>query len=217
MFRERRPWRRRRRFGYGLREELTERSGHQGIGAMESDKEKWPADQERTYARLLIALRADSLMERQEAVKSLARLGGRAVEPLLSTLANDHELVAADAAEALAAIGDAHVVAPLIDYCLRYQPRGGYRNDPHAGFEEQRRVIDRVRPLGALVERVKSTIEAEDLRRLACLEDQEFCLHVDYDTPGYGNGSDDFVVKLDFAGVRGLAAAEQRRRGAGVG
>jgi hypothetical protein len=184
---------------------------------MESEKEKWPADQERIYARLLVALRADSLIERQEAVKSLATLGRRAVEPLLTTLANDHELVAADAADALAAIGDAHIVAPLIDYCLRYKPTGGYRNDPHAGFEEQRRAIDWVGPLRVLVERVNSTIEPEDLRRLASLEDQEFYLHVDYDTPGYGNGSDDFVVKLDFARVRDLAAAEQRRRGKVVG
>jgi hypothetical protein len=198
-------------------DELAERTWDQGIAAMESEKETWPADQERPYARLLSALRANSLIERQDAVKSLARLGHSAVEPLLTTLANDHELVAEDAAEALAAIGDAHVVAPLIDYCLRYRPTGGYRNDPHAGFEEQRRATDWLRPLGVLVERVQSTIVPEDLRRLASLEDQEFLLHVDYDTPGYGNGSDEFVVKLNFAAVRNLAAAEQRRRGKVVG
>jgi hypothetical protein len=180
---------------------------------MESEKEKWPVDDERAYARLLVALRADSLFDRKEAVKALAQLGGRrAVEPLLTTLTNDHEFVASEAAEALAAIGDARTVAPLIDYCLRYKPEGGYRNDPHAPYEEQRRMRDWIRPLAVLVERVVGGIVPEDLRRLASLDDQEFYLHVDYDTPGYGTGSDDFVVKLDFSRVRELAATEQRRR-----
>jgi hypothetical protein len=180
---------------------------------MGSEKEKSPVDEERAYARLSAALRADSLFDRQEAVKALAQLGGRrAVEPLLSTLANDHELVASEAAAALAAIGDARTVAPLIDYCLRYKPEGSYRNNPQAPYEEQRRGRDWIRPLAVLVERVVGGIVPEDLNRLAGLGDQEFHLHVDYDTPGYGTGSDDFVVKLDFSRVRDLAATEQRRR-----
>jgi hypothetical protein len=180
---------------------------------MGREQEKWPVDEERTYARLLVALRADSLFDRQEAVKALAQLGGRkAVEPLLTTLTNDHELVALEAAATLSAIGDARTVAALIDYCLRYKPEGGYRNNPQAPYEEQRRVRNCVRPLTVLVERVVAGIVPEDLRRLASLDDQEFYLHVDYDTPGYGTGSDDFVVKLDFSRVRELAATEQRRR-----
>jgi hypothetical protein len=180
---------------------------------MGREQEKWPVDEERTYARLLVALRADSLFDRQKAVKALAQLGGRrAVEPLLITLANDHEFVTSEAAEALSAIGDARTVAPLIDYCLRYKPEGSYRNNPNAPYEEQRRVRDWVRPLAVLVERVVGGIVPEDLSRLASLDDREFYLHVDYDTPGYGTGSDDFVVKLDFSPVRELAATEQRRR-----
>jgi HEAT repeats len=111
-----------------------------GAQAMGSEKEKGPVDEERAYARLSAALRADSLFDRQEAVKALAQLGGRrAVEPLLTALANDHELVASVAAEALAAIGDARTVAALIDHCLRYKPEGSYRNNPQAPYEEQRR------------------------------------------------------------------------------
>jgi HEAT repeat protein len=163
---------------------------------------------------LLELLNTGDAYERREAVTVLARIGDRrTIEPLVTAVRDTDDRVIEAAAAALAAIGDARAVDPLIDYCARYTPEGRYLNDPLAPNGERDRAARWIRPLAALVERETVNIAAKDLRRLAELEDRVFHLRVDYDTPGYGYGADNFSVVLDYSPVRDLAAKELRRRG----
>ena len=160
------------------------------------------------------ALNSGDAYERRQAVAALAKMGDRrANEPLLIAVRDTDEDVSEAAAAALAAIGDGRAVGPLIDYCARYTPTGRYFNDPLAPDGERYRAKEWVRPLVVLVEREAANIAATDLRRLAGLENQVFHLRVDYDSPAYGDGADNFSVVLDYAPVRDLATKEFRRRG----
>jgi HEAT repeat protein len=161
---------------------------------------------------LLESLQNRDLAVRQQAVKAIELIGEQHVVELLIPALKD-EGVAEAAALVLGKRGDSRVVKPLIEHCVRYSPEGGYRNDPTATIFEQKRADKWVHPLEALVKRLAADLAPEVLRQLAGLNDKTYHLRVDYDTPGYGNGADDFVVTLDFTRVRDSAAKELHRRG----
>jgi len=151
---------------------------------------------------------------RLQAVKAIDQIGEPlASEPLILALNDEDEGVTAAAARVLARIGDARAVRPLIEHCLRYSPKGDYWNDPNAPYTERRDANDWVKPLEVLIKRLAVDIAPEDLHRMADLSEKTYHLRVNYDTPGYGDGADDFVVILDFSRVRNLATKELNRRG----
>src|ERR1019366_489294 len=153
---------------------------------------------------------------RLQAVKAIDQIGEPlASEFLILALNDEDEHVVVAAAEVLAKIGDARAVRPLIEHSLRYSPKGHYWNDPNAPYSEQRRAADWVKPLEALVNRSAVDIAPEDLHRLVDLSEKTYYPSVNYDTPGYGVGADDFVVQLNFSKVRNLATKELSRRGSG--
>lgn len=149
---------------------------------------------------------------RTSAVRALCMIGTQnVVGPLVQALI--YENVAGAAAVELGKIGDARAIQPLIAHSMRYSPEGGYRNDPGAPYREQTRAAQWVKPLEELVKRTASEIAPEELRDLAGLRDETYYLRVEYDTPGYGDGADDFTVKRDFSRVREFAVKELGRRG----
>lgn len=167
---------------------------------------------ERVYQPFLESLQNGDNAVKQQAVKALGLIGGRpAVEMLI--LALKDEDIAEAAAMVLGESGDARAIKPLIEHCLRYSPEGGYWNDPNAPFYEQGRATQWVNPLESLIKCSAVDITTEDLRQLTGLSDKTYHLRVDYDTPGYGDGADDFVVVLDFSRIRHLAAQELHHRG----
>jgi len=167
---------------------------------------------ERVRESLLESLQNGDGALRQQSVKALGLVGGQlAVELLIQSLKNED--VAEAAAMALCQIGDARAIKPLIEHCLRYSPKGSYWDDPGAPSYEQGRADQRVNPLEEFIERSAADIAPEDLRQMATLSDKVYDLRVDYDTPGYGDGADDFVVMLKFSQVRHLAVQELHRRG----
>jgi HEAT repeat protein len=162
---------------------------------------------------LLGTLKAGDYKSRLAAVTGLARFeASHALRPLVEALMDADQEVAAAAAEGLAQMGEAEAIGPLIDRCARYAPTGGYRNDPNAPYGEQARAHDWLKPLEALVKSAASEITTDDLHRLAGLQDITFNLRVDYDTPGYGDGADDFTVTLNYLQLRDLAKDILRRR-----
>ncbi len=167
---------------------------------------------ERVRKPLLESLQNGDSAVRQQVVHALGLIGKKlAVEPLILALRDED--VAGLAASVLSKIGDPRAIKPLIEHCLRYSPKGGYRNDPRAPGYEQDAATSWVSPLETLIERSAADIAPEVLRQLAGLSDKKYHLSVNYDTPGYGYGSDNFVVVLDFSQVRHLATQELRRRG----
>lgn len=167
---------------------------------------------ERVRQPLVESLRHGDVAVRQQAVKALGLIGERlAVEPLI--LALKDEGVAEAAAMMLGKVGTACAIKPLIDHCLSYSPVGDYWNNPGAPGSEQSRAAQWVSPLEALIKRSTADIAQEDLRQLVGLSDKAYHLRVNYDTPGYGDGADDFVVMLDFSRIRHVATKELRRRG----
>jgi len=149
-----------------------------------------------------------------QAVEAIGRLGEpSAVESLSLALSDENESVADAAAMVLGRIGDARAVKPLIDHCVRYRPTGGHRHDPHAPGREAARANAWVSPLEALRRRSATEIAPEDLRQLAGLSSETHHLRVEYDTPGYGDGADNFSVMLNLSQVRQLATRELGRRG----
>jgi hypothetical protein len=141
-----------------------------------------------------------------------ARVHLEGIERLILALKAKDERAAEQAAAVLGTSGHPKALKPLIDYCLLYSPLGGYRNDPGAPYGEQARIRARVGPLEELVKLSARQLAEEDLQTLHSLNDSSFFLRVDYDTPGYGSGADDFTVVLNFARIRDLAARESRRR-----
>lgn len=171
-------------------------------------------DWEAARPALLDAARLDNLFVARDAVATLVTVGGkRAVEPLLEALADPQEHVAEPAALALAQMGDIRAVGPLLAYSRRYQPIGGYKNDPNAPYGEKSRAEEATAPLVQLLERNISRVPPDVLETLARQEDRRFGLSVEYDTPAYGDGRDDFTVLQSFARVRQLAEGERHRRG----
>jgi HEAT repeat protein len=168
---------------------------------------------ERAHEPLLESLRNGDEYVRWRAVTALDLIGDRrAVEALIPALKDGDARVQEETAAVLAKIGDTRAVKPLIDYCLRYSPEGGYRNDPTAPSYEQDRATRWVSPLESLVRRSVTEISSADLQELLCLEDKKYHLRVEYDSPGYGDGADNFMVMLDFSKVRDMATMESRRR-----
>ncbi len=167
---------------------------------------------ERVRRPLLESLQNGDSAVRRQVVHALGLIGQKlAVEPLILALREAD--VAELAASALSEIGDARAIVPMIEHCLGYSPEGGYRNNPRAPFYEQDLATARVSPLEALVKSSAADIAPQVLRQLVGLSDRQYHLSVEYDTPGYGYGSDSFVVVLDFSKVRHLATKELRRRG----
>jgi HEAT repeat protein len=171
---------------------------------------------ERVREPLMESMRSPDESVRSQVVAALGRIDDRhALEPLIAALQDKDEYVAAAAAALLGKRGDVRACKPLIDYSLRYLPEGGYRNDPTAPGGEQGRADAWVGPLEELLKNAATKMTAEDLSALLSLEDKTYHLRVEYDTPGYGYGADDFVVGLEFSRVRKLAAKESRRRQGG--
>jgi HEAT repeat protein len=168
---------------------------------------------ERAHEPLLESLRNGDEDVRCQAVTALGLIGDRrAVEALIPALKDADARVQEETAAVLAKIGDTRAVRPLIDYCLRYSPEGGYRNDPTAPSYEQDRATRWMSPLEALISRSVTEISSADLQELLALEDKKYHLRVEYDSPGYGDGADDFMVMLDSSRVRDMATKESRRR-----
>lgn len=168
---------------------------------------------ERVRGPLEGALRSGEGEMRRQAVSALGLVGDPAALDLLTLALDDEdEAVAGGAAAVIGKAGGARAVKPLMAYCLRYRPVGGHRNDPTAAAGEFSRAEGWVAPLEELVKRAAADLSPEDLRALAALEDRRFSFRIDYDTPGYGDGADDYAVTLDFSRVRELAAKESRRR-----
>lgn len=168
---------------------------------------------DKTRLALQEALSAGDSDLRCNAVIALKQVGGcRATASLIGALADDDSRVAGTAASALAEVGDAHAVAPLIDYCLGFDPGSGYLNDPTRPTIVMQTADTLVGLLVALVQRQIGEISYEDLRKLAELRDRKFKMRVDYDSPAYGQGADDYVIALDFSRVRELAERERHRR-----
>lgn len=155
---------------------------------------------------LLKILKDGDQRSRRDAIAGLARFCAEgAQEPLIEALKDPDESVSIVAAETLARRGNAQAVGALADHCARYQPTGGYHNNPQAPGEERRRAAEWVKPLETLIQRVASKISAPNLRQLAAMQDKTFHLSVEYDISSYGYGSDDFTVILDLSRVRRLA------------
>jgi HEAT repeat protein len=154
---------------------------------------------------------------RLQAIKALGLIGGPfVVAPLIAALVDSDEDVATKAADALAAVGDARALVPVLEHCLRYRPTGGYRNNPSAPAYEQSRADQWLAPLETLARRSAAAMTLEDLQRLIALNDTTHRLSVEYDTPGYGDGADDFSVVVAFGRIRHLATTELGRRGMAV-
>jgi hypothetical protein len=171
-------------------------------------------DWDAARAALAEALRSCDGAVREKAVVSLAEIGGRrAFDPLVGVLADADDHVANTAALALARMDDVRAVVPLLEHSRRYAPTGGYRNNPRAPQGEQIRADRATEPLVQLLKRTIAQVAPDVLRTLARQEDRRFDLSVEYDTPGYGDGSDDFAIVQSFARVRGLANEECGRRG----
>jgi len=172
------------------------------------------SDWDQARAPLLKALRGADFLEARKLLVEIKRIGGRrAVAPLAEILALVEDDPGQEIANALADLGDARAVEPLMAFAARYRPQGGYRNDPRAPYGEKTRAAASVKPLARLVQTAAGAIDADLLRKLAALTDTTYDLEVEYNTPGYGDGSDAFSVAQSFADVRALAQAELRRRG----
>jgi HEAT repeat protein len=168
---------------------------------------------ERAHQPLSELLQNGDRDTRLQAVEAIDLIGEPlASEPLILALDNEDEGVVAAAASVLARIGGARAVKPLIAHSLRYSPKGNYWNDPTIPRTEQRNADEWVKPLEALIKRSAVDIAPEDLHQLADLGEKTYHLCVNYDTPGYGDGVDGFVVTLDFSRVRNLAEKELSRR-----
>lgn len=150
---------------------------------------------------------------RMEAITAATHFDAvEALDMLLEATADNDETNASAAAKAVAERGDPRGLHALIDYGARYAPEGGYRNNPSAPYMEQRRADQWLEPLKMLLKKVAPQLPVKTLRQLASTGDKEFGISVEYDTPGYGYGSDDYVIKLNYAGIRRRAERELERR-----
>ena len=162
---------------------------------------------------LMRMLKDGDYKSRRAAVAGLAHFGAEnAQEPLIEALMDSDPDISTAAAEALGRIGNAQAIGALADHCARYAPAGGYRNNPQAPYGEQARANEWVKPIETLIQSAAGAISAADLRRLAAMQDKAHNLRVEYDTPGYGDGADDFTVILDLSRVRRLAEDILRHR-----
>jgi HEAT repeat protein len=167
---------------------------------------------ERVAQPLLNSLHVKSAKGRDKIVTALGAIGGpHAVDALLEALKDEDEFVQDSAARALSKVGDARAVMPLVEYCLRYSLKS-HANDPHAPQGEQKDASERVSTLQVLVAASVTRIAPGDLEQLLALKDKEYRGRVEYNTPGYGDGADEYTVVLSFSNVRDLAARESLRR-----
>ncbi len=163
---------------------------------------------------LLETLQHGDNQSKHQAIVALGMFNERpASETLILALKDGDPDVAQAAATTLAKVGGAYAVKPLIDHCLSYEPEGDYRNNPQAPYGEKNRAARWVLPLEEFIQRVGGSIAPEDLRSLLALSNKTYHLSVEYDTPGYGDGRDEFTIVLDFSKVKSLAEKESRRRG----
>jgi HEAT repeat protein len=160
----------------------------------------------RALEPLAKALRDPSM--RSEAVSALREIGDPAATPALTEALAE----APQAVEVLGEIGDARAVGALVRHFLQYKGTTEYRNNPNAPYMER---ADASRPIDALqriLERHAREATLEDLQSVAALQNRGYSIRVDYDTPAYGDGADDYYVEIDTAVVRQLAQQEMERR-----
>jgi HEAT repeat protein len=186
---------------------------------------------------LIACLRSRDAFVRGSAAKSLGALRDRrAVKPLLALIVPGSvsldvlgalgalgdpsataSLVAVmreepAALDALGGCGDAQAIPPLIAF-IRDPPRSPqYWNNPQAQWEEQGVRRRPVEALEKILARDAASASTADLETLAGMADLEYHGSIHYDTPGYGDGSDDFFVRTDLSLVRQRARDELTRR-----
>jgi HEAT repeat protein len=145
---------------------------------------------------------------RSEAVSALREIGDpSATAALIEMLAETEQAV-----DVLGELGDSRAMAPLVQYFLKPRTVPEYRNNPTAPQMER---ADASRPIDALqkiLERHAQEAAVEDLRQVAALQNRGYHMRVEYDTPAYGDGADDYYVEIDVSQVRQLAQQELQRR-----
>jgi HEAT repeat protein len=145
---------------------------------------------------------------RSEAISALREIGDpNATIALTEVLAETPQAV-----EVLGEIGDARAVEPLVRYFLQHRGTTEYRNNPNAPHME---TADASRPIDALqkiLERHAQEATLEDLQQVAVLQNRGYSIRVDYDSPAYGDGADDYYVEIDTVAVRQMAQQEIKRR-----
>jgi HEAT repeat protein len=167
-------------------------------------------DGPRAVTALLEVLQDKDYLVRDEAATALGRIGNpRATQALIACLGS-----VPAAAVALGEIGDTEALVPLIRYYPEQRTDVSYRNNPHAPQELKGQVSVPIEALEKILQRSAASASIEDLLVAASLEDLQHHIRVDYDTPGYGDGADEYTITIDLAKVRRLAAEELERRSA---
>jgi|GEM_PF-4800780 len=136
----------------------------------------------------------------------------RKINELLEVLTDNDSVVSTNSAKVLSELCDARSVKPMIDHALRYRSRGGYKNNPNAPYDEKFAAEDWIKPLKLLVKCCINNIALEELNLLAGLKDLEYSISVEYNSSSYGEGYDDYNIKISFSEVRDVANAELKRR-----
>jgi HEAT repeat protein len=149
---------------------------------------------------------------KENVVTALSQFTDRpAHEALMPAL--QYPRVADQAAESLAKLGGTWAIAPLVEYAKGYCPKGGgYFNDPYGAEAERDIAKKRVQYVKSIVKRWRGELSPEELKRLLALEDQTFEVRLEWNTPGYGQGTSEARIVLDFSVIRLMVEQELRER-----
>ena len=169
---------------------------------------------ERSIDGLVNVLDDDNEEIRNTAMGILARIGDeRAIEPMLSMIATDQTWLHAVGLDALGRIGDERAIGPLIDYICKHKGSDTeVYNNPTAPHTEQQAALRPVKALESVLRRSASTAAKADLEKAAAMQDHSYDLRVNYDSPMYGDGADDYTIEVDLSKVRSLAQNELAKR-----
>ena len=168
----------------------------------------------RSIDGLLGVLDDDNEDIRDTALGILARIGDeRVVEPILSMIAIDQTWLHPIALDALGRIGDERAIGPLIDYLCKHKGSDiEVDNNPTAPYSEQQAASRPVKALEKVFRRSAPAATERDLKKAAALQDHSYSLRVNYDSPMYGDGADDYIIEVDLSEVRSLAQEELAKR-----
>jgi HEAT repeat protein len=130
----------------------------------------------------------------------------RALEPMLDLVNSDDSSSQGSAVIALGRIGDERAIRPVIEYiCANKHEDQEAWNNPNAVYGVQESATKPVKALEAILERSADRASKADLKAVLRLEDYTFNFCINYDSSAYGDGTDDYTIKMDFSRARALA------------
>ncbi len=151
---------------------------------------------------------------RTRAIDILGQAGDeQANDAMLGVLINGTAATRPAAIKILERIGDQRAIRPIIDFIQSNPMKDGEAwNDPTALQHVDKTPCKAIETLNRILRRTAEQAGAKDLQEVLTLEDYTVSFRINYDSPAYGDGADDYDFEMDFSSCRELAQAALDKR-----